>query len=71
MELFIDECRAEMDASCPVSVSVSVASITSPEYGRTGYTKGISIPMTAANRSRPNTCSMPRSTRRGWRRTAA
>ena len=56
MELFIDECRAEMDASCPVSVSVSVASITSPEYGRTGYTKGISIPMTAANRALMGDC---------------
>ena len=56
MELFIDECRAEMDASCPVSVSVSVASITSPEYGRTGYTKGISIPMTAAHRALMGDC---------------
>ncbi len=45
-----------MDAACPVSVSVSVASVTSPEYGRTGYTKSISIPMTARNRELMGDC---------------
>ena len=45
-----------MDAACPGSVSVSVASVTSPEYGRTGYTKSISIPMTARNRELMGDC---------------
>lgn len=39
-----------MDRQADISVSVSVASLTSPEYGRTGYTKSISVPMTAENR---------------------
>ena len=56
MELFIDGRLADMDAACPVSVSVSVASVTSPEYGRTGYTKSISIPMTARNRELMGDC---------------
>lgn len=45
-----------MEADAPVSVSVSVASITSPEYGRTGYTKSISLPMTAVNREIMGDC---------------
>lgn len=56
MELYIDERLADMEADAPVSVSVSVASITSPEYGRTGYTKSISLPMTAANREIMGDC---------------
>ena len=72
MELFIDGRLADMDAACPVSVSVSVASVTSPEYGRTGYTKSISIPMTARNRELMGDCEqlMPRSTRRDWSKRA-
>lgn len=56
MELFIDGLRADMDRRAALSVSLSVSSLTSPEYGRTGYTKSISVPMTAANRSIMGDC---------------
>lgn len=45
-----------MDRQAGISVSVSVASLTSPEYGRTGYTKSISIPMTPLNRQIMGDC---------------
>ena len=56
MELYIDDRLADMDERTEVAVSVSVASITNPEYGRTGYTKSVSIPMTAANRAIMGDC---------------
>lgn len=56
MELYIDDRLADMDERTDVAISVSVASITNPEYGRTGYTKSVSIPMTAANRAIMGDC---------------
>lgn len=56
MELFIDNCQADMDQGAGVSISVSVASVTQPEYGRTGYTKRIALLMTARNREIMGDC---------------
>ena len=56
MELFIDNQRADLDERSVVSVTLSVASVTDPEYGRTGYTKNVTIPMTAANRRLMGDC---------------
>lgn len=56
MELFIDDRQADIDQKAGVSVSVSVASVAQPEYGRTGYTKSIMIPMTARNREIMGDC---------------
>lgn len=59
MELFIDNQRADLDERSVVSVTLSVASVTDPEYGRTGYTKNVTIPMTAANRWLMGAGAMP------------
>lgn len=50
MELYIDNQRADLDDRSVVSITLSVASVTDPEYERTGYTKSLSVPMTARNR---------------------
>ncbi len=56
MELYIDGRKADTDSGTGVAVSVSVASITKPEYGRTGYARSVSIPMTATNRAIMGDC---------------
>lgn len=49
MEIYIDNLRADTDASTAVSVSLSIAAITDPQKGRAGYTRSIRIPMTPHN----------------------
>ncbi len=56
MEIYIDDVRMDTDARSVVSVTVSVASVTSPEWGRTGYAGGISLPATARNRAVMGDC---------------
>lgn len=56
MNLYIDGRQAEIDPRERISVSLSVASVTTPEYGRTGHTKSMSIPMTARNRTLMGDC---------------
>ena len=56
MELYIDGRRADTDPRTGISVSLSVASVTSPEYGRMGYSKSMSIPMTPLNREIMGNC---------------
>lgn len=50
MKLFIDNKELEMDQEAQVSISLSIASITQVESGRTGYAKTIRVPITAQNR---------------------
>lgn len=56
MELFIDGRRVDIDALTDAHITLTVASVTDPEYGRAGYTKSISIPMTSANRELMSYC---------------
>lgn len=56
MRLFIDGQETDIDSSADISVSLSISSLTSIEYGRTGYSKSITIPMTARNREIMGDC---------------
>ena len=49
MNLFIDNKKADIDRNTVVSISISIASVTKVENGRTGYSKTIRIPITARN----------------------
>lgn len=49
MELFIDGSAADTDDLTVVYSTFSVASATEPEYGRIGYSKCVSIPVTPLN----------------------
>lgn len=49
MKIFIDNQEADLDARTRVSISLSVASHTDLAASRTGYSKTITLPMTARN----------------------
>lgn len=51
MELYVDGLRADTDSCAAVSVALSVAAVTDPRKGRTGYTRSIRVPMTPLNDS--------------------
>lgn len=51
MRLFIDNREADIDRGTEVSISLSIASATNLELGKTGYSKTIRIPMTLRNMS--------------------
>ncbi|MBO5806554.1 MAG: hypothetical protein J6R10_06810 [Tidjanibacter sp.] len=59
IELFIDNRKADIDATSEVSISLSVASLTSPWLGRAGYSKSIFIPATPLNRMLMGDCEQP------------
>lgn len=50
MELFIDNNPVDVDCTTALALSLSVASLTDIEYGRSGYTKTIVLPATPHNR---------------------
>ena len=50
IKLYIDNKPADIDASTSVSISLSIASVTSIEHGKAGYSKSITIPATPLNR---------------------
>lgn len=56
MKLFIDNKEVDTDGGTLLSVSLSIASITTPEYARTGYSKSITIPATPHNRDVMGDC---------------
>lgn len=49
MEIYIDECKADIDSDTSVSLSLSVATLSDIESGKTGYTKSITLPRTPNN----------------------
>jgi hypothetical protein len=49
MELYIDNTRADMDERTAVLISLSIATTTDPQKGRTGYTRSLRLPATALN----------------------
>lgn len=51
MELYIDNQRVDTDAGSEISISLSVASATEPQKGRTGYTRTLRLPSTPLNDS--------------------
>lgn len=59
IKLFIDNRQADIDAASEVSISLSVASLTSPWLGRAGYSKSIFIPATPLNRMLMGDCEQP------------
>lgn len=56
MELFIDGYHADTDFLTDAHITVSFASVTHPEEGRVGYSKSMSMPMTAVNRQLMGDC---------------
>ena len=59
IKLFIDNVEADMDTSSEISISLSMASLTSTSWGRAGYSKSITIPSTPLNRSLMGDCEQP------------
>jgi hypothetical protein len=51
MELYIDNLPADIDRRTSVSLSLSIATATDPQKGRTGYTRSLRLPVTARNRA--------------------
>lgn len=56
MRLFIDNVEADLDSGLQVSVSLAMAPVTDPGQGRTGYSRSVTIPMTAKNRGIMGAC---------------
>lgn len=54
--LYIDGCLADTDDETVVAISLSVSSLTDLEGSRTGYTKSLSVPMTAHNMTLMGDC---------------
>jgi hypothetical protein len=50
MELYIDNTPADIDRRTAISLSLSIATTTDPQKGRTGYTRSLRLPATARNR---------------------
>jgi hypothetical protein len=49
MEIYIDNVKADTDASSEVKISLSVAVVTDPRHGRAGYTRTLRLPATPDN----------------------
>lgn len=59
IRLFIDNVEADVDSSSEVSISLSIASLTSTSWGRASYSKSITIPATPLNRRLMGDCEQP------------
>jgi hypothetical protein len=59
IRLFIDNTEADVDASSEISISLSMASLTSTSWGRANYSKSITIPATPLNRRLMGDCEQP------------
>ena len=59
VRLYIDNCEADIDPRSDISVSLSVASLTSTSWGRAGYSKSITIPSTPRNQRLMGDCQQP------------
>lgn len=59
IKLYIDNQEADIAPDSDLSVSLSVASLTSTSLGRAGYSKSITIPATPRNRSLMGDCQQP------------
>jgi hypothetical protein len=49
MELFVDNAPVDIDRHTVVSLSLSIATTTDPQRGKTGYTRSLRLPATARN----------------------
>ena len=54
--LYIDNRPADFDLSSSIAISLSTASVTSLEKGKTGYSRSIVIPATPLNRELMGDC---------------
>lgn len=59
ISLFIDGHRADIDQRTEVSVSLSISSLSSTQWGRASYSKSLTIPNTPTNRSLMGDCEQP------------
>ena len=59
IRLYIDNQEADLDPLSTLSVSLSIASLTSTSWGRAGYSKSITIPATPLNRRLMGDCEQP------------
>jgi hypothetical protein len=59
IRLYIDNQEADIDPRTDISVSLSVASLTSTSWGRAGYSKSITIPATPRNQLLMGDCQQP------------
>ncbi|MCC8019030.1 MAG: hypothetical protein LIO85_04570, partial [Rikenellaceae bacterium] len=56
MKIYIDNVRMDTDERTVVSLNLAIASISEPEKNRTGYTNGITLPVTDNNRRVMGNC---------------
>ncbi len=59
IRLYIDNTLADIDPLSSLSISLSIASLTSTSWGRAGYSKSITIPATPHNRELMGDCEHP------------
>lgn len=59
IRLYIDNQEADLDPLSTLSVSLSIASLTSTSWGRASYSKSITIPATPLNRRLMGDCEQP------------
>lgn len=59
IRLFIDNHEADVDSSSEISISLSMASLTSTSWGHASYSKSITIPATPLNRRLMGDCEQP------------
>lgn len=59
LRLFIDNTEADLNSDAELSISLSIASLTSTSWGRASYSKSITIPATPRNRGLMGDCEQP------------
>ena len=59
LQLFIDGQMADIDQRTDISVSLSIASLSSTQWGRASYSKSVTIPTTPNNRALMGDCEQP------------
>ncbi|MBO7299980.1 MAG: hypothetical protein J6U53_01050 [Tidjanibacter sp.] len=59
VRLYIDNEVADLDPNSSLSISLSIASLTSTSWGRASYSKSITIPATPHNRRLMGDCEQP------------
>lgn len=59
LQLFIDGQVADIDQRTDISVSLSIASLSSTQWGRASYSKSVTIPNTPTNRALMGDCEQP------------
>ncbi len=59
IKLYIDNQQADINPLTSLSVSLSIASLTSTSWGRANYSKSITIPATPLNRRLMGDCEQP------------